>query len=103
MAASGDVQRVHCVRCHAQEQCSPGKIRSLKSGKMKRQLPMQGEEREKQHMASPIFGLAIHNLLLRPGEGKADFPNRKMTSKAREKDQKPHGDEDIHFSLTMYL
>lgn len=54
-------------------------------------------------MASPIFRLAIYNLLLRPGEGKADFPNRKRTSKAREKDQKPHGDEDIHFFLTMYL
>lgn len=66
---------------------------------------MQGEERQNQHMVRSIFGLAIHSLLLRPGEGKADFPNRKRKKKkiAREKDQKAHGDEDINFSLTMYL
>lgn len=53
---------------------------------------MQGEERKNQHMVRPIFGLAIHNLLLRPREGKADLPNRKKKGKkATEKDQKPNG------------
>lgn len=81
MAVSGDVQRVHCVRCHAQGQCSPGKTRRLKRGNIKRSLSMQGEERQNQHMVRSIFGLAIHSLLLRAGEGKADFPNRKRKKK----------------------
>lgn len=46
---------------------------------------MQGEERKNQHMVRPIFGLAIHNLLLRPREGKADLPNRKKREKSYRK------------------
>lgn len=36
-------------------------------------------------MVRPIVGLAMHNLLLRPGEGRADFPKRKRQKKLKKK------------------